>query len=329
MKRNSVTTRAWYRRPAIRALVPDLKLLLNVLTTGCETFVGVYIPAGIGDDAGLAPEAVAGGLASLEKAGHIVLDKETGEIFIAAFFRDNKFKLERMRRLVTDEFCLVQSPELKKRVLAAVAASPECCLKVDSLRNHMVSVQGEGEAEGEGEVKKKAAVSSPPSAAAPLNNKKRRHPRRTEHGIECWYPNEDVLADKLEAETQGDELAAAVAGVRAQPNSQGKPSTSPVPQLVKDKLDERKAGRDKAAAEAAQERQEAAAAEATAEQNRTRDAALQAFLTLPLESQSTVLATFAGTLHPQLVKDYRSRGIEAPAVRAALRGYLLKHPPAL
>jgi len=40
MKKHSMLPRNFYRRPAIRDLVPDLKLLLTVLTVGCETHIG-------------------------------------------------------------------------------------------------------------------------------------------------------------------------------------------------------------------------------------------------------------------------------------------------
>lgn len=72
-------------------------------------------------------------------------------------------------------------------------------------------------------------------AAAFVEEPKRRHPRRTKHGIECWYPSEDDPANAIEALFSHDEIATAVAAVKSRSNSKGK-RTSPVPALVAEEL---------------------------------------------------------------------------------------------
>lgn len=73
-------------------------------------------------------------------------------------------------------------------------------------------------------------------AAADSNEQKRRHPRRTANRIECWYPSDDTPANDIEALFPAEQVAAAVAAVKARPNSVGKP-TSPVPARVAEELE--------------------------------------------------------------------------------------------
>lgn len=75
------------------------------------------------------------------------------------------------------------------------------------------------------------------AAAADLaTEQKRKHPRRTANKIECWYPSEDGPADGIEAHFPQEQIAAAVAVVRARSNSRGN-RTSPVPALVAEELE--------------------------------------------------------------------------------------------
>lgn len=103
MKRSSVLSRVFFRRAAVRALVPDLKLVLVVLTIGCESHVGVYRPAGLGEDTGLDPSSLTGALDDLARRSHILPDAATGEIFIAAWFRDNSFSTAARRGQARDD----------------------------------------------------------------------------------------------------------------------------------------------------------------------------------------------------------------------------------
>lgn len=136
MKKSSVFNRTFFRRPIVKTLVPDLKLLLTVLTMGCESHVGCWVPAGLGEDSGLERAALAGGLEDLERKGVIQRDQATGEVFLCWWFRDNHFKGEGRGKQALGDFVLVQSPALKKAILEAVKASPECCLSATFLEKH-------------------------------------------------------------------------------------------------------------------------------------------------------------------------------------------------
>lgn len=136
MKKSSVFNRTFFRRPAVKTLVPDLKLLLTVLTMGCESHVGCWVPSGLGEDSGLERAALAGGLDDLEKKGLIKKDEASGEVFLCWWFRDNHFKGEGRGKQALGDFVLVQSPFLRAAILAAVAASPECGLSATFLEKH-------------------------------------------------------------------------------------------------------------------------------------------------------------------------------------------------
>lgn len=146
MKRSSVVNRSFFRRPAVRDLVPDLKLILVVMTISCESHVGVWRPGGLAEDAGLDPAALAGALADLTTRGHIVADNKTGEIMLTAFFRDNTFSGPQRIRQAIDDYKLIESEMLREMVVAAVEKNPGCGLKKACfLENQQVSHQGEGE----------------------------------------------------------------------------------------------------------------------------------------------------------------------------------------
>lgn len=197
MKRRAVLSRAFFRRPAVRLLVPDLKLLLLVLTVGCETHIGVYMPAGVCEDAGLDNTAFEGGMTTLERHGHVRLDRLTGEVFITAFFRDNTFDSPARRRQAVDDFRRIQSAELRDAVLSAVAQSPECGLTAELLLNQHDTSQGKGEGEGEGEDKGKPAARScrAPAVAAALGRKK----GGVLHGVAVWSDQERAEVEALAA----------------------------------------------------------------------------------------------------------------------------------
>lgn len=151
MKRTACISRGFLRRPAVRELVPDLKLLVLTLKLNCESHVGAWVPIGLGEDAGLDPSAVTGGLADLQKRGHIFMDGATGEVFLADFFRENTFKTVPRQRQALDDFNRVQSLAVRERIVRAVVASPECGLGAGIEENHIVTFQGEGKGEGKGE----------------------------------------------------------------------------------------------------------------------------------------------------------------------------------
>lgn len=104
MKRSSVLSRTFFRRPAVRELVPDLKLILAVLTVSSESHVGCWVPGGLGEDAGLDLTALDGGMVDLERRDFILWDVATGEIFSAAFFPRQHFQWSAARQSGTRGF---------------------------------------------------------------------------------------------------------------------------------------------------------------------------------------------------------------------------------
>lgn len=161
MKTSSSIKRNYFRRPAVRQLVPDLKLLLAVLQVGCESHVGCWVHSGLADDAGLSTEACEGGLRDLARSGFIESDESTGEIFLTDFFRNNTFKgMLRKQQALTD-FRQVESEALRKSILNAVAQSPECDLSVDFLTSFYKNQQLKNQVKDQVEVKEKSTPLPP------------------------------------------------------------------------------------------------------------------------------------------------------------------------
>lgn len=151
MKRSSMLSRVFFRRPSIKDLVPDLKMVLVVLIVGCESHAGTYRPAGLAEDAGLDAAALAGALRDLETRGEIQVDKMTNEIFITSFFRDNTFTLPARKRQFYDDYMQIESPTLQEVVREAVLKNPACGLsESDFIKNQSLTFQGEGKGKGEG-----------------------------------------------------------------------------------------------------------------------------------------------------------------------------------
>lgn len=135
MKRSSSISRTFFRRPAVRELVPDLRLLLVVLTVGCESHAGVWRPSGLPEETGLEIGAIDGGLADLERRGHILRDRSTAEVFLRAWYRDNSFKTTTRWGQWLEDLKQIESPRLRTAVLEAITASPECGLNPQNVDN--------------------------------------------------------------------------------------------------------------------------------------------------------------------------------------------------
>lgn len=158
MKQMAVLPRNFFRRHEIRALVPSLKTLLTVMCVGCESHVGCWIPGDLAKDSGLEDEGVAGGLIDLQRRNLIFVDEKTSEIFIADWFRNNKFAgIQRGLQAISD-FRVVESVQLKNRILEAIARSPECGLTVEFLS----STLKKQDVKHQVEVKEKVEVKPPP-----------------------------------------------------------------------------------------------------------------------------------------------------------------------
>lgn len=161
MKTSSSIKRNYFRRPAIRHLVPDLKLLLAVLQVGCESHVGCWVPSGLADDAGLSVEACEGGLRDLARAGLVEVDQDTGEIFLTDFFRNNTFKGPQRGQQALADFRQVESEALRKSILNAVAQSQECGLSVEFLTGFVKNQQVNNQGKDQREVKEKTTPPTP------------------------------------------------------------------------------------------------------------------------------------------------------------------------
>lgn len=258
MKRSSSISRTFFRRPAVRELVPDLRLLLVVMTVGCESHAGVWRPAGLPEETGLEVGAVDGGLADLERRGHILRDRSTAEVFLRAWYRDNVFKGPARWGQWLEDLKQIESPRLRAAVLEAIAASPECGLNpqnVDNPKENQTNQQTaaqEKEQEQEQEQGKAAAPRASVhggNAAAPqsdTNKNKRRRQRPS--GIVTWTTDDELEAQRIECDHGADEIGDAVAALV----EAGK---EPVPGLVEKRL--MKQARDKTALDAQRKRQAA------------------------------------------------------------------------
>lgn len=211
MKQKGSINRNFYRQPRVRALVPDLKLLLSVLFVSCESHIGCWLPAGLADDSGLSDEALAGGLAALEKEKFIEIDQETGEIFLNDFFRNNTFKTPQRVGQARSDFNVIESEKLRKKVLEKIELSPECGLKKSHFENNQqLNFQGEGEGkeEGKGEERERTRArgsdhvsfskTKNQSAAAAIKESESEPPsNQTETGLTIKKIDDQFLAEKL------------------------------------------------------------------------------------------------------------------------------------
>lgn len=226
MKRSSSISRTFFRRPAVRELVPDLRLLLVVMTVGCESHAGVWRPAGLPEETGLEIGAVDGGLADLERRGHILRDRSTAEVFLRAWYRDNVFKGPARWGQWLEDLKQIESPRLRAAVLEAIAASPECGLNpqnVDNSKENQTNQQTAAQEQEQEKEKEKAAPDTPKyaGAAAPpaiRTTGKRRRVRAS--GIVTWTDDDDLEAKRIEREHSENEISAAImalAGTSKQP----------------------------------------------------------------------------------------------------------------
>ncbi len=232
-KRSSVLSRVFFRRTMIKELVPDLKLVLVVLTVGCESHVGVYRPAGLGEDTGLDPAALAGALSDLERRNHILSDPKTGEIFIRDFFRDNSFSTPQRRGQARDDFLQIESTTLRDTVLQAINHNPSCSLQStdfsEFVENQGIASQGKGRKD-----KVEAAARTDARAAA------RKTYNRRASGIITWLPDDAHAAEKIEREYPPEDISAAITAIK-------KDVKQPVPGRVAQKIEQLKQEREAAA----------------------------------------------------------------------------------
>lgn len=116
MRESSLVPTNLLNWPRVAARLPEEKLLLLALWSA--PFLNC---AGVGElplrpfaaSLGLAREATETGLNNLAEAGLLVSDTETGEIFVADWFRFHKFKTPHQRQMLEKVIHRVRSERLK------------------------------------------------------------------------------------------------------------------------------------------------------------------------------------------------------------------------
>lgn len=228
--------------PGVTDLVVPYKHLLHVLWSAPSSLVSVigvgrpgiieHLTSAARQDEPVTLEA----LRELHRRGLVVLDEQTREVAIRRWCRIHKFA-GRWAAQAKIAFDRVESAAIKSVLVrheGVNAIFPEKSKATDPNSNSNSNSNSNCN-----EVAAPRADSrGTADAAASLNKAKRRHPLRTQTGIECWYPWEDPDAASIEDSTPSEQIAAAVLTIRARQNSANK-STSPVPALVKAELGKR------------------------------------------------------------------------------------------
>lgn len=208
-KRSSVLARNFFRRDKVRALVPDLRLILAVATVSCETHCGVWLPGDLARDTGLDEAALAGGLADLEARGLVVRDTATGELFLVDFFRDNVFATAPRRGQFRGDFARIESPLLREAVRVAVKNNPACGLLVEDVEPTRKAEIDEDQQLGSQGKKSKEKQSQDFSTAEAPDGCGQNY-RRVLAGITVWNPSDEAEVRRLEAVWASDDIATAV-----------------------------------------------------------------------------------------------------------------------
>lgn len=106
--------------PRVESLLPDQRLILIWLwaspclnSAGCGT---VYIKPSAAT-LGLDPAALRGGLQTLQDAGLVDIDQDTGELFVCDWFRFHKFRSPIQSRNLESDIKKIDSPRLKRLIL--------------------------------------------------------------------------------------------------------------------------------------------------------------------------------------------------------------------
>ncbi len=130
--------------PRIAPMLPELKLLVLALWSsphmscaGC----GLVPLRPFSSTLGLSAESTQTGLEILEKAGLIVTDQQTGEIFIRDWFRFHKFPTGKSYGMLLNSVEKIESAQLKELVRSCLPAAP-------AYINKPISKPGNGGAAG-------------------------------------------------------------------------------------------------------------------------------------------------------------------------------------
>lgn len=227
-KRSSVLARNFFRREKVRALVPDLRLILAVATVSCETHCGVWIPGDLARDTGLDEAALAGGLADLEARGIILRDADTGEILLADFFRDNVFSGPARRGQFRGDFARIESLRLREAAAKAVLQNPGCGLEIEDIcPPERIELEENQCFSDQGKAREEKGREAPSSAEGQFTCGKKQ--RTVVQGITVWTASDAATARSIVASWPERDVAAAINELLGQ-------GIDPLPSRVLDEL---------------------------------------------------------------------------------------------
>jgi hypothetical protein len=120
--------------PAIASLLPEQKLIFSYLwfsrfSNTCGCFQISTAPAAA--ELSLHPSALEDALAEFQRRGLVERDEQTGEIFVTAWFRFNKFPPGPRQRVLISEFSKIESPRLKNLVRKNIENTVGCVLPIE------------------------------------------------------------------------------------------------------------------------------------------------------------------------------------------------------
>ncbi len=173
-------------------------------------------------------------LRELHRRGLVVLDEQTREVAIRRWCKYHKFpgRWAAQAKIAYDRIESAAIKSVLVRHEGVNAIFPEKSKAADPNSNNNSNCNCNIEAAAP-----RAHARGPASAAAISKvEEKRRHPHRSQSGIECWYLVEDGAAVAIEDSAPPEQIIKAVAAVKARNNSAGKPQ-SPVPALVSAELE--------------------------------------------------------------------------------------------
>lgn len=222
--------------PGVTDLVVSYKHLLHVLwssPSSLVSIVGVGRPGVIEHLTGAARQdepVIMEALRELHRRSLVFLDEGTREVAVRRWCKYHKFS-GRWAAQAKIAFNKIESAAIK-----SVLVRHEGVNAIFPVNSKGAPPNSNDNSNNNVEAASTPEHAAKPSAAAPQHNLKRRHPDRTPHGIECWYPNEDAVANAIEEAHAPDLITAAVAAIKVRTNSAGR-KTSPVPALVLEELE--------------------------------------------------------------------------------------------
>ena len=127
MRESSLVPTNLLNWPRVAPLLPELKLILLALWSspyiscaGC----GLVPVRPLASTLGLSPEALASGLELLQKTGMIVLDENSGEVFILGWYRFHSFKNGKGYSMLLSAVQKIESQPLRDLVLSKIPGPP-------------------------------------------------------------------------------------------------------------------------------------------------------------------------------------------------------------